>query len=100
MSILGRFSVFCASIAGKIPSSLPRLWKEHYVVQHILELVGTVKMKNPNSYIRGRCGATLFVTVELVSGQKIFYPFLMYCYLGLESSLEATVGVKRVRDFL
>ena len=41
-------------------------------------------------HVRGRaqCGSTVLKTVELISGRKVLYPFLMYCYLGLENSIQ------------
>ena len=38
--------------------------------------------------MRERYGSTLLKTVELASGRKVFYPFLMYYYLGLECSIQ------------
>ena len=41
------------------------------------------------THMRERCGSTLLKTVELVSGQRVLYPFLMYYYLGLECSIQS-----------
>jgi len=38
--------------------------------------------------LRGECNNALLKTVELNTGKKIFYPFLTYCYLGLENSIK------------
>ena len=35
-----------------------------------------------------QCGTLLLKTVELASGRKVFYPFMTYCYLGLQASLQ------------
>lgn len=38
--------------------------------------------------MRQPCNTPLLKTVELASGKKILYPYLVYCYLGIESSLQ------------
>lgn len=39
--------------------------------------------------MREACGCLLVKTVELASGKRIFYPYLIYCYLSIKSSLQA-----------
>lgn len=117
LRILGQFSTVCARIAEGIPSSVHKLWKlkgacvqsvqrfvvcrkcyQTYGFQDCIEICGTLRSSKKCSYqrfpnhphVRGRaqCGSTLLKTVELISGRKVLYPFLMYCYLGLENSIQ------------
>ena len=37
---------------------------------------------------RQECGTSLLKTVELTSGKKILYPFLVYCYVSIPDSLQ------------
>ena len=39
---------------------------------------------HPHRRMRTQCGTLLLKTVELASGRKVFYPFMTYCYLGLQ----------------
>ena len=43
---------------------------------------------HPHRRMRTQCGTLLIKTIELASGRKIFYPFMTYCYLGLQASLQ------------
>lgn len=43
---------------------------------------------HPHLRMRQQCASLLLKTVEMSSGTKIFYPFLTYCYVGLEASLQ------------
>ena len=38
--------------------------------------------------MRQPCGDILLKSVELIGGRKLLYPFMTYCYLGLETSLK------------
>ena len=104
----------CARIAEGIPSSVHKLWKlkgacvqrfvvcrkcyQTYDFQDCIDICGTLRSSKKCSYQRfpnhphvhgqAQCGSTLLKTVELISGRKVLYPFLMYCYLGLENSIQ------------
>ena len=126
MGVLGQFSTVCANIAQKIPNSLHMLWNlqcnhvkavQQYVVckkchklyflRDCIEGFDARRVSkkcsyqpfpnHPHYHMRKRCGTTLLKTVELVSGRKVFYPFLTYCYLGLECSLASFL---RTADFV
>ena len=43
---------------------------------------------HPNHSFRRSCGTRLLKTVELANGRTYFYPFLTYCYVGLDQSLQ------------
>ena len=43
---------------------------------------------HPHRNKRGACNSILLKTVELVGGRRILYPYLVYCYLGLEIALQ------------
>ena len=43
---------------------------------------------HPHSRQRRECGTLLLKTVELTSGKKILYPFLVYCYMSIQDSLQ------------
>ena len=117
LGVLGRFSTICARIAETIPPSVHKLWRLHgscvqsvqryvvcrkcyniYCFRDCIDGTGNLQLSkkcsfqqypnHPHSHMRERCGSTLLKTVELVSGRKVFYPFLMYCYLGLECSIQ------------
>lgn len=38
--------------------------------------------------MRAECGTLLLKTVELAGGRKEFYPYMTYCYLNLDISLQ------------
>lgn len=44
---------------------------------------------HPYLSMRSPCGAQLLKTVELASRQTYLYPILMYCYLGVDVSLQS-----------
>lgn len=43
---------------------------------------------HPHRSKRGACNGGLLKTVELVGGRRILYPYLVYCYLGIEIALQ------------
>lgn len=43
---------------------------------------------HPHHRMREPCGTLLLRTVELTTGRKVLYPFMTYCYLGLEVSMQ------------
>ena len=69
-----------------------------YDFQDCIEICDTLRSSKNCSYqrfpthphVRGQaqCGSTLLKTIELISGRKVLYPFLMYCYLSLEISIQ------------
>ena len=42
---------------------------------------------HPHASMRKQCGSLLLKTVEMSNGNRHFYPFMTYCYIGLEASL-------------
>ena len=47
---------------------------------------------HPHQSRRLQCGALLLKTVEMSSGKKFFYPFMTYCYMGLEVSFQGLLN--------
>lgn len=47
---------------------------------------------HPFQSMREPCGALLLKTVEMSSGKKLFYPFMTYCYMGLEVSFQGLLN--------
>ncbi len=43
---------------------------------------------HPHLRMRTSCNFLLLKTVELSSGKKILYPYLMYCYISIKDSLQ------------
>ena len=43
---------------------------------------------HPHRSMRSTCGTLLLKTVELAGGRTYLYPFLSYCYVGLDHSLQ------------
>ena len=70
-----------------------------YFFHHCIEKRGRLQLSkqcsykpfpnHPHSSRRGCCNTLLLKTVELSSGKSILYPFLSYCYLGLQTSLQS-----------
>ena len=112
--LLGQFSTLCKSIALVLPGSIYKFYQytggagilfRKYVVCrkcHHLCLINQccgdensrkcsfIEFPNhPHFRRRQACGTYLVKSVELVSGKKIFYPFLTYCYLGVEIGLQS-----------
>ena len=108
--ILGSFSSLCFDIANILPGSLYMLHKINgglnlgfvrYVVcrkcQNIFKFkqCGSAIHKcpyiafpnHPQSRMRLPCDTLLLKSVGLASGKIIQYPFMTYCYMGLEISL-------------
>ena len=114
--VMGRFSTFVASIAPTIPSSVFMLRKAgnkssdftKYVVcprchrlyrfsdcvtvldEHQDSKTCTyVRFPNhPQERCRAECGCVLLKTVQLTSGRRILYPFKVFPYKTLSSSLQ------------
>lgn len=109
---LGSFSSLCLDIASCLPESLYMLHKMNgslnlgfirYVVcrkcHNIYRLNKCINEeskkcrfvsfpRHPQIRLRQPCDTMLLKTVELASGKIIHYPFLTYCYMGLETSLQ------------
>ena len=110
MQILGRFNPFCAGVSDVLPGNFYQalsrygLNKEHfkrfvvckkchrvYYMRECIARCGTQVTTKPCSYLgleKHVCGTPLLKNVELLSGRKIFTPFLTYCYVDLKTSME------------
>lgn len=117
-SVLGRYSPIGTEIAKYLPSSLytaKRIYNEiqfrRYVVcrkchkiyffDSCIEGSGTKRSRtcchrqfpfHPHRSMRQQCGTLLLKTIEMTSGKRFFYPFMTYCYVGLEVSMQSLVG--------
>ena len=111
MCILGQFCSVCSDIAKILPTSIYKFTKNanlqfrRYVVcrkchsvyfYHDCVDVG-LKSKlcifkpfphHPHMHMRQNCNNLLLKTVELSSGKRLLYPFMTYCYMSIESSLQ------------
>ena len=112
-NVLGTFSSVCLLIANIFPQSLYRL--KRYVGVNNLSAIKFVVcrkcvsiyhykncisgcssktrscIKFPNHRYRihrQQCGTLLLKSVELSTGRKILYPYLTYCYLGLQWAMQ------------
>ena len=114
LGVLGRFSPLCRDIADLTPGSLYAMQKyvggasedfTRYVLcktcfeiyplsQFAIEgHVGTRCLyvaypNHPHASMRQPCDTLLLKTVEFASGKKCFYPFKVYCYMSVCTSLE------------
>lgn len=113
LSILGKLSKQPADIASLLPSSLYSAKREnqvHYVryvvckkchkvyyLKDCLQGTGPQRSKccsfirfpnHSQRRMRSPCGSVILKTVELAGGHTHFYPFLTYCYLSVEVSLQ------------
>lgn len=113
LSILGKFSKPPADIAKLLPSSLYSAKLLENQVQYLRYVVckkchtlyhfrdcfeGAVPRSKSCSFIRFPnhpqlrmrllCGSLLLKTVELAGGRTQFYPFMTYCYLGVDVHLQ------------
>ena len=112
--LLGQFSNVCKTLASLLPRSVYKLhqytgsagirFKKYVACRscHQLYDIGQccgdensrkcshVHFPNhPHLRRRQPCGSYLVKTVELASGRKVYYPFLVYCYLDIETSLQS-----------
>ena len=116
--ILGRFSSLCGAVAKWFPGTLYKMKKifgfkednfRHYVVckkchqiyffqdcivlsraQQTSKLCPYQRFPNhPHKHMQRPCGTQLLKSVELKTGRHILYPFMTYCYLGLETSIQS-----------
>ena len=115
--VLGRFSPFVNIIQKSFPSSL-HLMRKHYVqlqsfkkfpvcpkcnaiyhsTEDCIETVGSKRLSKRCTYVafpdhphqsrRTSCQALLLKQVQFVSGRKMLYPFKVYCYNGIKSTLQ------------
>ena len=116
LTVVSRYSPSIEAIARAFPSSLHLLRKRIQLKDHFNKLVvctkcfatydyeicfyveGTqrfskrctcVKFPNhPHQRRRQLCGNLLLKTAEFLSGKKLLYPFKLYCYKGLQASLQ------------
>ena len=49
---------------------------------------------HPHQRMRQACQSTLIKAVELTDGKRFFYPLLMYCYVGIQNSLQHVIKQK------
>ena len=117
--VLGRVSDFCKEIAAVFPRTLFTARNNHsrrfkfrrYVVcrkchrlsflKDSIEGTGSAERTKVCSFrrfpnhvqrrMRAICACPLLKTVELSGGRRILYPYLTYCYLSLETSLQSFV---------
>ena len=115
-NILGSFSSICVEITKVFPSSLckaksiitkPKI-KQYVVCRkcHTLYFkmdcmfgIGAAQIgkkcffkrfpSHPQHRMRKPCGIPLLKTVELAGGKRILYPYMIYSYLSIESSIQA-----------
>lgn len=114
LTVLGQFSTVASGVAQCLPASLyvagkceNKLMFRKYVVcrkchkiYYMADCVETGISRtskpcgfkpfplHPHHSMRGSCGALLLKTVELAGGCTYLYPFLSYCYIGLDQSLQ------------
>ena len=115
LTVLGQFSIVASGIAQSLPSSLYMANKRgnelkfrNYVVcrkchniyymAQCLEGHGSTQISkhcsfqplplHPHHSMQSTCGILLLKTVELAGGRTYLYPFLLYCYVGLDHSLQ------------
>ena len=114
LSVLGEFNTVASSVAQCLPSSLYMAGKlenelkfriyvcrKCHKIYHMAECIeghGSTQISkhcafkafplHPHCSMRGSCGTLLLKTVELAGGRTYLYPFLSYCYVGLDQSLQ------------
>lgn len=76
----------------------PKCSKVYDSYESCIETIGTIKSskccnhiefpKHPHQSRRTACKALLMKTVHCVSGRKLLYPFKIYCYSGITSTLQ------------
>ena len=103
--VLGQFSTLCFAIAQLLPKSLYKLClscrymlyaEDASTMEKCVDRNQTSKTcpyvrfpRHPHARMRQPCNTLLLKTVELASGKKILYPYLVYCYMSIEDSLQA-----------
>lgn len=115
-TLLGSGSKLIADIAKNFPSSLHTAWslrgevkftrfvvcrkchKLSYFNDSVINIGGTNQRSktcsfqkfpnHPQHRRRLQCGSLLLKTVELAGGRKYLYPYMTYCYLNLDVSLQ------------
>ena len=113
LALLGQSSTLAMDISRNLPSSLytasrlenrpnfrryvvcRRCHKIYYIKECCDSCTQTVKTcsfiaypSHPHRSMQRSCGTALLKTVELANGKTYFYPFLTYCYIGLDQSLQ------------
>ena len=111
--VMGSLSTVCCEVAKYFPQSLyrlktytgvHRLISKKYVVcrkcssvyryeecvsGHSSKVCSHRKFPNhPHRRHRQQCGTVLLKSVELSTGRRLLYPFLTYCFLGLQCGLQ------------
>ena len=115
LTVLGRFAPICSSIVEYFPNSLYKLSRYNgthvtfrkYVacrkchqIYHFTDCIEGHGLhskakkcsfqqfpNHPQRRMRKQCDTILLKNIELIGGRKLLYPFMTYCYLGLEASL-------------
>ena len=115
--ILGTFSTFAGYLRRLFPPSLYLMRKHNFPdcsfikfpvcrkcfkvyksYDDCIEVIGSQRQSKHCDFVafpnhpqlarRKKCDAVLLKTVHLRSGRKIFYPFKVYCYNGIKSTLQ------------
>ena len=120
LNVLGEFSSVVAEIAKLFPSSMYKARKMYtkelrfrrnvvcrkchrlYFLRDCIEGIGATQRSkrcpfqrfpfHPHQRMRADCVCLLVKTVELASGKKFFCPFLSYCYMSLETSVQCLLN--------
>ena len=113
LTVLGHYSTLAMNVSLSLPTSLYKanrleneLSFQRYVVCRKCHKIYNVKEcldassqtvrhcsfiafpTHPHRTMRQPCDTLLLKTVELATGRNYFYPFLTYCYVGLDQSLQ------------
>jgi len=112
--VLSKISPVCSTIVNKFPRSLHLLHTSvtvqsfiKYVVCKKCHMIYTLNdciegsgayqhgrmcmyqefPNHPHSRLRAKCNYPLLKSIELSTGRKVLYPYLTYCYFGIENSI-------------
>ena len=117
LCVLSSFSPFIDTLRRSFPPSLyllrkhfmedcsfskypvcPKCNKVYYSYNNCIEVIGSQKVSrhcnffafpnHPHQSRRTACGALLMKTVHFTSGRKVLYPYKVYCYNGIRSTLQ------------
>ena len=126
-TVLSKISPVCSTIAKKFPGSLHLLHtsvtqqsfikyvvckKCHniYTLNNCIEGSGAYQRgrmciyqefpNHPHSRLRDKCNYPLLKSIELSTGRKVLYPYLTYCYFGIESSVKSLYHRTQIYELL
>ena len=112
-SIIGRTCTTARDVAKCLPQSLSRCWVQLnfsgyvvckkwfsiYTFDDCVQKCGSVSRSkkcsfqrfpsHPHASMRAPCGTLLLKSVELATKKSFLYPFMTYCYLGLNVSSQS-----------